>query len=353
MDPDPTDSTDVQLRAGYVRPVRVDLSGVAGPTRDQARGPHWRQTSWGFHVPASVPTDDVGQRIVEASVVVPRGYAITGWAGLSWMGGRWFSGLSAAGDKLPITIVINSHDIRPQPRARIAVSGEGIDPRRVLWVDGVPVTDPRYSVSFEMRYARTDERAVVALDMAAYSDLVSIEEMAEFLAGQNGWTGVPRARRALALADENCWSPPEAGMRQVWPTDLDRPRLLCNAPIFDLAGRHIGTPDVFDPVAGIAGEYDGEAHLDRDQRDRDLRREGEFRRHLIDVVTMTAPDRRDPTAFLRRVEAAYRHAHLRPPPGHRTWTTEKPSWWIPTETVEQRRALTAEQRRRLLGHRLA
>lgn len=340
---------DSPLRPGYVRPVRT---GPGGPTPKQARGPGWRRTSRGLYVPSAVPTDDVHQRIVEASAVVPPGCAITGWAALKWLGARWFPGLDARGRRLPITIVIQTHDIRPQPKVGIVVSGEGLAPPMIWWIDGVPVTDPRYAVSFEMRYAVSEASAVEVLDMAAYSDLVSLAEMDDFFETQYSWTGIPQARAALPHADENCWSPQEAGMRKVWTKLAGFRRPLCNRPVFDLSGRHIGTPDLFDPITGIGGEFNGVLHLDRRRRDLDLRREGTFRDHRIDLVTMIGADAYEPSAFIARLRTAYRDAHLRLA-GPRTWTIEPPSWWVPTATVEQRRALTPEQRRRFLGYRSA
>ena len=336
------------LRAGLVLPVRVGTPG--GPTRKQARGPRWRRTSRGFYVPSSVSRDDVDQRIVEAAVLAPPHGAVTGWAALKWMGGRWFGGRTPGGEDLPVPIVIGTHDIRPQPGIRL--SGEGVNPTLVQWVDGIGVTDPRYAVSFEARYAPDHLRAVTALDMAAYSDLVSREEMADFFATQYAWTGIPQARAAWACAEENSWSPREVVLGHVWSEVAGFRRPLRNCPVFDLAGRHLGTPDVFDPEAGVAGEYDGEHHLVRRQRDHDLRREGDLRRVGIEIATMTAPDCHDPSAFISRLRTAYRDAARRPRE-ERLWTIEKPKWWIPTETVEQRRALTPDQRRRLLAHRSA
>ncbi|MFB9311545.1 hypothetical protein [Nocardioides plantarum] len=335
------------LRAGCTRPVRAH----GAPTRKQARGPHWRRTSHGFYVPSSVPTDSVDQRIVEASVVVPPRCAINGWASLRWRGGRWFDGLGPAREPLPVGIVISSHDVRPQPG--IALSAEAFDPRLVEWVDGVPVIDARYAVAFQMRYARSWRAAANELSKAAYNDLVSIEEMTQFLTpGQNGMTGVPQARRALGWAEENVWSPYELPMSLLWQVEADRPRPLCNRPIFDLAGRHVATPDLFDPVTGVGGEYDGELHLDRGQRDRDLRRDGALRHYDLELVYATAPDLHDPRAFVGRLHDAYRRAARRQV-SDRTWTIEPPAWWVPVDTVEQRRALTAQQRRRFLGHRTA
>lgn len=339
-------------RPGLVLPIRLASKGTTGPTRGQSEGTGWRRTSHGFYVPSSVTNEDPEQRIVEASVVVPEGLGITGWAGLRWLGGRWFDGLTPTGGQLPVTIAISTHDIRPQPTYGIAVSGEGLWRRMSIVHDGIRITQPVWSVSFEMRYAADWRRAVVALDMAAYNDLVSIDEQAEFLSHQNGWTGVPKARKAIGFADENSWSPAEVLMRLVWQVDAELPRPLTNRPVFDLRGRHLGTPDLIDPGTGLMGEYDGPDHLPRDQRARDIRRADLLRAHDLESVVMVAEDFQDLDSYLRRLRAARRRAE-RYTGTPRTWTIEPPSWWTPTVTVAQRRALTAEQRARFLGYRSA
>jgi len=303
-------------------------------------------------VPSHVSNENVEQRIVEASAVVPEGLGITGWAGLSWLGGRWFDGTTAAGERRPVTIAIGTHDIRPQPTYGIAVTGEGLWRRMAIVHDGLRITQAVWSVSFEMRYAEGWRKAVVALDMAAYNDLVSLEEQAEFFTHQNGWTGIPQARKALPFADENSWSPAETLMRLVWVVDAELPPPLCNRPIFDLRGRHLGTPDLIDPETGLMGEYDGPDHLARAQRARDVKRADLLRAHDLESVTMVAEDFQDVDAYLRRLREGRRRAE-RHPAEHRTWTIEPPPWWTPTVTVAQRRALTAEQRERFLRHRSA
>jgi len=303
-------------------------------------------------VPSHVSNENVEQRIVEASAVVPEGLGITGWAGLSWLGGRWFDGTTAAGERRPVTIAIGTHDIRPQPTYGIAVTGEGLWRRMAIVHDGLRITQAVWSVSFEMRYAEGWRKAVVALDMAAYNDLVSLEEQAEFFTHQNGWTGIPQARKALPFADENSWSPAETLMRLVWVVDAELPPPLCNRPIFDLRGRHLGTPDLIDPETGLMGEYDGPDHLARAQRARDVKRADLLRAHDLESVTMVAEDFQDVDAYLRRLREGRRRAE-RHPAEQRTWTIEPPSWWTPTVTVAQRRALTAEQRERFLRHRSA
>jgi hypothetical protein len=338
-------------RPGLWLPRRIDPTGMTGPTRGQTQRGRVRRTSHGFYLPAWVDGESVDQRIVEASVVVPPGFVITGWAALRWQGGRWFSGLHTNGQRRPVTILVGTHDIRPQPG--IAVCAESCDPRLVRVIDGVRVHDPRAAVSFEMRYARDLRRAVTVLDMAAYSDLVSVEEVDRFLTpGQNSWTGVPLAREAVGFAEENSWSPQEVGMRMVWVLDAGLPAPLANRPVFDLRGRHLGTPDLLDPSAGVIGEYDGSAHLERERRNADVVREAVFRGVGLEPVFMTAADLRDPSAFVRRLREAYdRAASRRTSP--RRWTVSAPPGWVPTVTVGQRRALTPLQRARLLAYRTA
>ncbi len=291
-------------RPGLVVPVRRDRTGRAGPTKNQAEGPSWRRTSYGFYVPSHVTNEAVEQRIVEASVVVPNGLGLTGWAGLKWLGGRWFDGTTLDGGRRPVTIAIGTYDIKPQPKYGIAVTGEGLWRRMVVMHDGLPITRAVWSVSFEMRYAESWRKAVVALDMAAYNDLVSLEEQAEFFTHQNGWTGIPKARKALAFAAENSWSPQETLMRLVWEVDAELPRPLCNVPIFDLDGRHLGTPDLLDLETGLMGEYDGPGHLTRVQHARDVQRAELLRAHDLESVIMLADDFGHLGRYLERLHRA-------------------------------------------------
>lgn len=337
-------------RPSLVAPVRVDASGRHGPTRAQSRGPGWRRTSHGLYVPASVGDDDPDQRTVEAAALIPPGGAVTGWAGLHWQGGAWFEGSLGVVGRRPVTIATAGRTVRPQPG--IAISEEGLGPWEISAVDGLRVTSVLRSTCFEMRYAPSDREAVVVLSMAAYSDLASIGEMASYAAAHSGWTGIPRCRWAIGYAEENAWSPAEVRMLLVWQLDAGYARPQCNVPVFDRSGRLIGTPDLIDSEAGVVGEYDGALHLAGRQRAVDLRRHEEFRGIGLEPVVMVASDLHDPSHFVRRLDGAYRRAR-RQPESTRAWTIEPPPWWTPTLTVEQRRALDPDQRRRWLRHRRA
>lgn len=126
----------------------------------------------------------------------------------------------------------------------------------VVVVDGLPVTVPLRSVSHIARTARTDLAATQAIDMAAFNDLVSIDELACYADRLGTRPGTRRLRRALEAADENAWSPQEVRMRLDWKAARPEATLLCNRPVFDLAGNHLFTPDLFD-AAAAAGSSTG------------------------------------------------------------------------------------------------
>ncbi len=335
-------------RPGVVAPVRLDPAGLAGPTPGQVRGTAWRRAAHGWYVPSYVDARHPWQRAVEAAVCLPRYGGVTGWAALAWEHARWFSGLAGDGFTLrPVTLATGLIHVRAQPG--IVISEERCSPADLVVVDGLPLTRSVCSTWFEMRYAASAWDAARALDMAAYSDLVSIAELRDYAGEHPGWTGVPQVRTALTLADENAWSPTEVRMREIWQ-DAGLGRPLCNPPMFDRSGRLIGTPDLLDPVAGVVGEYEGALHLAGHQRAHDVRREGVFRHHGLEPVTMVAADLPDPSDFLARLRAAYGRART-DRPGDRSWTLEHPPWWTPTQTVAQRRALDPRMRERLLRHR--
>jgi hypothetical protein len=336
-------------------PVRRDPTGTSGPTAKQARGRGWRRTSRGLHLPAEVDGSNPEQRIVEAAAVLPAYGGVTGWASLRWQGGVWFDGWAPGGrEALPVTLAVGDSTITSQ--AGIHVSEEAIPPGQLTVLDGMPITTAVHAVSFLMRHASNDREAGRQLAMAAYSDLVSIDEVAEYAGlrprtGLSSWFGIPRCRSGILLAEENCWSPPEFDMLLIWTLEAGFPRPLCNHPVFDRLGNHIGTPDLLDPEAGVVGEYDGALHLEGAQRRRDRAREEAFRRVGLECFTMVAGDSSNPNLMAARMHAARSRA-LWAAPAHRDWTIELPPWWVPTFTVEQRRNLDEGQRARLLKLRL-
>lgn len=337
------------LRPGLVWPMPVDRSGREGPTPDAARGPNWRRSSRGLYVPAGVDGSLVSQRVVEAAALLRGWGGVTGWAGLSWLGAVWCTGLDGDGvTPSPVPLAVDrNHPMTEQPGFH--VSNAHVPPSHQLRVDGVRITTAVRSVSFEMRRSTSVVAALKWFAMAAYNDLVSISELAAFT---ERWlvakTGVEKVRTTIPLLTENAWSPMEPEMFYLWVARGGKPAPLFNTPVFDRSGRHIATPDLLDPMSGVCGEYQGDVHLIRSQRSRDVRREGAVRRVGLEQVTMLAADRFAPDPFLQRLDDAYARAG-RIPAVERLWTIEQPSWWVDTSTVERRRALTATQRDVALG----
>ncbi|MEQ6901095.1 hypothetical protein [Nocardioides sp. YIM 152588] len=337
-------------RPGVVAPVAVDPTGLTGPTRKQARGPRWRGTSANRFVPAGVDPTGLEQRIVEAIAGAPDGAAVTGWAALAWNGGRWFTGTTATGAPMPVPIAIDDHRTLVRVPGALACHDWLFD-GEVTTVDGIPITVPERSLSFALRRALSDRSAIELIDMAYFDDLTSPELFGRHLARLRSRPGVRRARRAFGRADENAWSPMESVMRCLWEeAGLDLP--LTNPPVFDRDGKHLLTPDLLDPTAGVAGEYYGAVHAGLGPRRRDLVREDLYRDTGIELVPMMSTDMRDTGQFVRRLHRAYGRASARgADPDRRTWTLEQPDWWVDTSTVERRRALSAYERATWLRHR--
>ena len=337
------------LHPHVVLPVRRDPTGREGPTRNQAAGPRYRRTSRGLYVPSEVDGDDVDQRIAEAAVLLPDYGGLTGWSALHWSGAAWFDGSLRDGSRRAVELAVMHGEIRSQPGIR--VTSERLPPRDLSEHDGFSITSHVRSVCFEMRYADSERAAVVILDMAAMFDLVSIDEVAAYVAGLNGWTGVGRCRVAVVLANENSWSAMETLMRLIWVLDAGFPPPRCNQPVFDRQGRHIGTPDIIDIEAGVVGQYNGKLHLEGGRNAKDLQTEAAYRRAGLECFTMVAADQRLPeTTVIPRMEEARQRARFEAE-NTRRWTVDPPPWWTLTTTVAARRALSARQRDRLLRYR--
>jgi hypothetical protein len=249
---------------------------------------------------------------------------------------------------LPVTIALMDSSIREQ--TGIAISEERLDPREIQPFRGLRVTTAAYALLFEIRHQAREEVSVQYADMAAYDDLVSRTELALLVSRSRGWDGIGRGRATVDLMEENAWSPPEGTMRLVWTREAGLPRPLANRPVFDIQGRHIATPDLIDPVAGVVGEYDSELHLDPARRRRDLDRAERYRTLGLEPVVMVTGELSDPWRFVGRLRAAYARAE-RTATADRQWTVDPPEWWVRTETVARRRALSSDERAVWLRYR--
>lgn len=325
--PDPFDwKARCEHPRGLVRPVPLDPTGVDGPTRGQARGRAWRRTGQGMYVPADVDPSVPEQRILEAAVHVPEGGAVTGWAACRWAGGGYFDGLDRDGvTRLPVPLACGpEHNLRR--RAGIQPLRDRLEPDEVRVLRGVPCAVPERATFDAMRQAEDVREAVVVMDMMAAAELTSVARMRRYLERRAGWNGLPKVRAALHLSVEESRAPTETRLRLVWTLDAGLPTPRANAPVFDQEGRLIGVADLFDPVAGLVGEYDGAAHRGAGRHHRDVVREDRFRRAGLEYVKVTSLDLLDIEALVDRLLAARARA-LALPRSRWSWTLQAPEGW--------------------------
>jgi hypothetical protein len=318
---------------GLVRPVPLDPEGLRGPTRNQATGSKWRRTSQGHYVPSHVDGEMPEQRILEASVLLPVGGVVTGWAALRLARAAYFDGLLADGlTRRPVQLATGPVQSR---RRRDGVSWlRHTVQLSDTWVrHGIPCARPTPALFDEIRTAVGLRSAVLALDMACAAAVSSIRRMFAFCDVHPGLNGVPRVRAAIELADEDSWSPGESRLRLIWVLDAGRSTPLCNREVFDLNGRLLGIADLLDPEAGVVGEYDGAEHARASRRSRDAARDSAFRDVGLEVFRVTAYDEHDRHAVVSRIDAAYRRAESRTV---KRWTLTPPRGWESRLTLDDR-----------------
>ena len=202
-------------RAGSSRPVRLDPQGArrshprrrpraaagAGRARVSTCPPTWTRTS---------PSSGFSSSRCGS---VRRG-AVTGWAGCRLHGAAFFDGLAADGrTRLPVPLVTGGTTLRGDASVRV-LAGPDLLARRRRRPARRP-DDPRRAGALRRHALRgTLREAVVAMDMAAAADLVSIRRTRHHLATRTGCRGAPTGRpgarprgRAQPLAERDAHAP--------------------------------------------------------------------------------------------------------------------------------------------------
>lgn len=323
-----------------VKPVRRDPTGKSGPTRGQAAGPHWRQTSQGFYVPVGTPTDLPEQRILEQSVRLPPGGVVTGWAGCRLHRVGLVDGLGPDGvSELPVPLALGRRGrVRGDARIRRLYDPLNAADRTARY--GIACATIERAAFDAMRIAPDVREAVVVADMvtaAAKSSLVRITGYAEL---HPGWRGIRQVRAALALASEHSRSPNETRLRLVWVIDAALPEPWVNCDIRDRNGKFLGIADLLDPEAGLVVEFDGADHRSRARQNRDVNKEDAFRRAGLEVARVTGTNLRDPALVADRLRAARDRAYFRPEQDRR-WVAQ------PNNFSAERRLREKEDMRKL------
>ena len=323
-----------ELPDDLVRPMRLDPTGVTGPTRGQARGPHYRQTSHGCYVPSEVDSARVEQRILEQSMRVIRRGAVGGWASLRWRGANYFDGLADGGRTVRLVPVLKMHGGRSGSAAMVGANRFQLAASEREFVRGVWASTIQRSLFDEMRF-QTPRVAARALEMAAAAGLISVALFSEYVDKRPGWTGVPMVRKVTTWCVDTSRSGPETSMKLVWRLDAGLPMPLINVPVFSLNGALLGYPDLFDPVAGVVGEYNGVDHKGIERHRADVAREEQYRDHGLEYFTVVGGDLQDRALVVKRMVATRQRARFLEPE-QRRWTLEPPPWFHVEESLDHR-----------------
>lgn len=285
---------------GLVEPVRFDPTGVAGPTRGQARGPRWRITSPGLAVPAEVTDELVEQRILEAYARSGSHAVVTGWAALRLSGGSFFDGLARDGrSRLPVPIAANGERL-----TGAGVVRDRIPDDEVVVILGVRCTTVERALYDEMQRLGAVREMAVAVGAACAAQLTSVKRMRLYASTRRWYRDVRLVKEAVEMSVEGCRSPQEDRFRQLWEYDAGWGRPLINCTILDSRGRFVAIPDLLDPVRGVVGEYAGADHRDIGQHEADIEREAALRRIGLEYVEVVGRDLRAPRRVVARMEEA-------------------------------------------------
>jgi hypothetical protein len=269
------------------------------------------------------------QRIIDASVVLPAGAAIGGWAAAFLHGAETLDGHQWDGTPLDVMVCV----AREQRVRRPGIDDfrSALLPDDVTRLHGVPVTSLVRTAFDLTRRATSLTEAVCSLDALAHGTDLNYGDLAGYTVDRPRWRGVHLARAALELADRRSLSPYESRLRMLWQLDAGLPTLECNIPLFTPDGELIGYPDGLAEPSGVVVEYDGAHHRDAKQQSTDNAREERFERHGLIVVRVGSHDLfAERTRTIARLRAAHEEG-LRRDRSRDRWVTTRPSWWIPPE----------------------
>ncbi|CAN5859960.1 hypothetical protein BH20ACT6_BH20ACT6_04070 [soil metagenome] len=273
------------------------------------------------------------QRILEQSVLLPSGGAVTGWAGCRWWGARFFDGLQADGvTEMPVPLCLGT-SLHLRPRYGVQFLRDRLDVSEIAVRDGVACTGVNRALFDAMRLTPNVREAVVAMDMMAAARLTSPARMRAYVRTRPRWDGVRQVRAAIELCSERSRSPNETRMRLIWELDAGLPRPLVNQPVWDRHGRLLGVADLLDGEAGVVGEFDGADHRAAARHSQDVDREQGFREQGLEFFRVTGPDIWVRSRVVRRMLSARDRARW---PGwrDRTWTTTPPPGWGREQTLD-------------------
>jgi hypothetical protein len=294
-------------------------------------------------VPASTERGSPEQRVLEQSMRLPPGGAVTGWAGCRLHRVGLLDGLEPDGrTQIPVPLLVGGGGrIRADEQVRLLY--RSIPAWEVVLRYGVPTACLVRSVVDAMRLAPDEREATVALDMVLATRLVSPERIGAYAAvHRTGGAEQGRVDFALRMCSEHVRSPNETRLHLVWRLDAGLPPVEPNRSVYSPTGRLLGIADLLDEAAGLAVEFDGADHRGRRRHTKDVGKQEAFLEHGLEVCRVTGDDLRHPERVVQRLVAARARALRLERP--RTWMVKPRGPSIEEELREQegRRMLSWE-----------
>ncbi len=318
-----------------VAPVAAGELIRRGISKHVLDGPKWRRTGRGFYVPATIGESPT-QRIVEVAAMCPPEAVIGGWAAAYAHGVDQLDGLddhTFAPRPVPVFLPPRLH--------RASVPGvrylqQALRPGDVAVIGDLRFTGRIRTALDLARWAPDVTEAVVPLDAMLKCRAITKDALADQLPDIAGRRGFGQAAQAVELSRVGVRSGWESRLRMLCVLDLGFASPLVNQPIFDLDQTFLGAPDLLDPEAGLAMEYDGaswaSATRPRGHRDVDQHREDNVREELFERtgLIVTRADKRDLTRHrnqLRDRLLAARADGLVRDRSRDRWTLVQPDHW--------------------------
>ena len=171
----------------------------------------------------------------------------------------WLHGLDVTLEE-PVEVTI------PRPttvgrRVGALVRRAALADHEIVFRRGLPTTSSLRTV-VDLGGRQPLSEGVVASDLFLHAELVTVEELRDYIAGHSGASGIARLRRAVSMADSRAESPMETRLRILLElAGLPRPEV--NATIEDERGDFIARPDLLYRRQRLAIEFDGGNHRDR------------------------------------------------------------------------------------------
>jgi hypothetical protein len=286
------------------RPLEAAVLDEGGVAEHLLRTSRWERTSRGLYLPAGSGRSAT-QRIVSAAALLPRDGLVGGWAAGYVQGADHLDGCDRQRHELPVDVLLPP-GLHRLPVPGIAYRRASLGPGDATVVHDLPVTSLLRTAVDLACWADSVTEATVCLDLLLQAGLDLTALGSAVPAGRRG---AVQARRAVALARRGSRSPGETRLRLLYGAEFPAATVLLNPTLLDAGGRFVAIPDLFDPDAGLALEYDGaswdsdrkEGHRDRRQHREDNVREEAVERLGVIVVRADAAD-----LGLHRRQTAYR-----------------------------------------------